>query len=31
MIEHLRIGVGLNLVALGLLSLQRYLVYPMMV
>jgi hypothetical protein len=31
MIAHLRTGVGWNLVALGLLSLQRYLVYPTMV
>jgi hypothetical protein len=28
MIGHLRTGVGWNLVALGLFSLQRYLVYP---
>jgi hypothetical protein len=28
MIAHLRIGVGWNLVALGLLSLHKYLVYP---
>jgi hypothetical protein len=31
MIAHLRTGVGWNLVALGLLPLQRYLVYPTMV
>jgi hypothetical protein len=30
MIVHLRIGVGWNLVILGLFPLQRYLVYPMM-
>jgi hypothetical protein len=30
MIVHLRIGVWWNLVALGLFSLQRYLVYPTM-
>jgi hypothetical protein len=30
MIVHLRAGVGWNLVALGLFSLQRCLVYPMM-
>jgi hypothetical protein len=30
MIVHLHIGVGWNLVALGLFLLQRYLVYPTM-
>jgi uncharacterized membrane protein YbaN (DUF454 family) len=30
MIVHLRTGVGWNLVALGLFSIQRYLVYPTM-
>jgi hypothetical protein len=31
MIAHLRTGVGWNIVALVLLFLQRYLVYPTMV